>query len=147
VVSSWSGSLSVTIGASTILYTVTAKASSERQPASYAIDNNIATRWESDFNIDPSWIYVDLGGVKSISRVTIDWEAANAQDYQVQGSNDATTWTTLVTKTGMPTGNHRIDDITGLSGSYRYVRVYGTRRNLTYGYSIWEMKVYGPSPR
>jgi hypothetical protein len=110
-----------------------------------AFDNNTGTRWESVHGVDPQWIQVDLGASKFVNRVRIDWEAANAKDYSIRISDDVNfgTFATLVTKTGMPGGNHRIDDLTGLSGAGRYVRVHGTARNLTYGYSIWEMDVYG----
>ncbi|HVY25880.1 MAG TPA: discoidin domain-containing protein [Polyangiaceae bacterium] len=111
--------------------------------SSLAFDNNTGTRWESAQGIDPQYIQVDLGASKYISRVNIDWEAANAKDYTVQVSSDGTNFSTVATKTNMPGGNHRIDDITGLTATGRYVRINGTARNLNYGYSIWEMNVYG----
>jgi CubicO group peptidase (beta-lactamase class C family) len=79
--------------------------------------------------------------------MVIDWEAANAKNYTVEGSNDSTfaTKTTLKTQTNMASVQHRIDSLTGLTGSYRYYRVYGTARNLTYGYSIWEARLYSQS--
>ena len=104
----------------------------------------MGTRWESTHGVDPQWIVYDMGSAKSISVMVIDWEAANAKDYSIEGSNDATfaTKTTLITKTNMAAGDHRIDSLTGLTGSYRYYRMYGTARNLTYGYSIWETRFY-----
>ena len=30
-----------------------------------------------------------------------------------------------------------------VSGSGRYVRMYGTARGTPYGYSLWELQVYG----
>ncbi len=111
-----------------------------------AFDNNTGSRWESTHGVDPQWIQVDLGASKFVNRVNISWEAANAKDYSVRISNDVNfgTYTTLISKTNMASGA-RTDDLTGLSGSGRYVRVHGTARNLTYGYSIWEMNVYGDS--
>src|SRR6185295_14919320 len=49
-------------------------------------------------------------------------------------------WSAIKTVT---TGVGGIEDWTGLSGSGRYVRVYGTARGTPYGYSLWELKVYG----
>jgi hypothetical protein len=109
---------------------------------SKAVDANTTTRWSSAFS-DPQWIYVNLGNKYSISRVKLDWEAANAKNYLVQGSNDASTWITMVAKTNMAAGNHRIDDLTGLSGTYQYIRINGTTRNTIYGYSLFELEVYG----
>jgi hypothetical protein len=106
-----------------------------------AFDGNTTTRWSSAF-ADPQWIYVNLGAVYSISQVNIMWENASAQNYQIQVSSDAATWTTISTQTNMTTGP-RTDNLTGLSGSGQYVRMYGTTRNTPYGYSIYEFKVYG----
>src|SRR5258706_1990337 len=109
--------------------------------AAKAVDGSTSTRWAS---VDPAsttqWIYVDLGATTSISRVVLKWEAAYAKSYQVQVSNDASTWTTIFSTT---TGDGATDDLTGLSGSGRYVRVNCTLRGTTYGYSLWEFEVYG----
>src|SRR5258705_7132693 len=111
--------------------------------AAKAVDGSTSTRWAS---VDPAsttqWIYVDLGATTSISRVVLKWEAAYAKSYQVQVSNDASTWTTIFSTT---TGDGATDDLTGLSGSGRYVRVNCTLRGTTYGYSLWEFEVYGAS--
>ncbi|MFL5801733.1 MAG: hypothetical protein ACJ8CR_08315, partial [Roseiflexaceae bacterium] len=40
------------------------------------------------------------------------------------------------------TGDGGVDDLT-VSGSGRYVRMYGTQRGTAYGYSLWEFEVYG----
>ena len=69
---------------------------------------------------------------------------ANAKNYLLEGSNDASfaTKTTLTTKTNMGAVDHRIDSLTGLTGTYRYYRMYGTARNTAYGYSIYEARFY-----
>ncbi len=36
--------------------------------------------------------------------------------------------------------------MTGLSGTGRYVRMYGTARGTVYGYSLWEFEVFGTVP-
>jgi uncharacterized protein YjdB len=108
-------------------------------PGSAAVDGNTATRWSSAFS-DPQWIYVDLGANYNINRVKITWEAAYAAAYQIQVSSDATNWTTLKTITG---NTSLLNDNTGLSGTGRYVRMYGTARGTSYGYSIYELEVYG----
>ena len=120
-----------------------ATASTQLQPAANAIDKNSGTRWESAFNTDPSWLTLDLGGARSLASITIDWEAANAANYLVQGSNDNANWTTLATQTGGTFGSRT--DTVNLSGSYRYVRIYGTARSAgnQWGYSIWEARVNG----
>lgn len=120
-----------------------AAASSARQAASNAFDGNSSSRWESNFNTDPSWLRVDLGKSYSLSQIEIDWEAANAEHYQIQGSNSTSNWTTLVTSTGGSFGSRT--DTHNLSGDYRYVRLLGITRSAgnNWGYSIYEMRVYG----
>ena len=88
-----------------------------------------STRWGSAFT-NNEWIYVDLGSTTTISRVVLNWEAAYGSGYQIQVSDNATTWTTIFTTT---TGNGAIDDLT-VSGSGRYVRI-GTARATQWGYS------------
>ncbi|WP_323814211.1 discoidin domain-containing protein [Cellvibrio sp. NN19] len=117
-------------------------ASTALTPATNAVDGDGGTRWESNHAIDPSWIMVDLGSLKSLSQVVIDWEAANAADYQIQGSTNGASWTTLKTITGGTFGTRT--DTNAVSGNYRYVRIYATARSTgnQWGYSIWELKVY-----
>ncbi|MEV7278795.1 discoidin domain-containing protein [Streptomyces sp. NPDC093111] len=104
-----------------------------------AVDGAGTTRWASVEGVDPQWLRVDLGAPAALSRVRLEWEAAHASAYRVQGSLDGTTWTDLHTTT---TGDGGTDDLT-VSGTARYVRVYATKRATAYGYSLWEFKVYG----
>jgi F5/8 type C domain len=113
--------------------------------AAKAFDNDASSRWETEWTAGPHWLQVDLGSSKPITGVTILWEAANARDYKVQGSNDAATWTDMSTQTGVGGATARTDTLTGLTGTYRYVRVYCTLRNNIYGYSIFELDVFGPT--
>ncbi|HEY1014348.1 MAG TPA: discoidin domain-containing protein [Herpetosiphonaceae bacterium] len=103
-----------------------------------AFDGNLGSRWSSGFS-DPQWIRVDLGSVQSISQVTLRWEAAYGRAYQIQTSNDGNAWTTIASVTN---GDGGVDDL-AVSGSGRYVRLYGTVRATPYGYSLWEFEVYG----
>lgn len=108
--------------------------------AANAVDGNSATRWSNQFS-DPQWIYVDLGATYNITEVTLNWETAAGKDYQIQVSADATNWTTIDTITGNTTAG--VHDYTGLSGTGRYVRIYGTARATPYGYSLYDFNVYG----
>lgn len=124
-----------------VLISVTASASSGSASASLAVDGNMASRWASDQGVDPSWLQLDFGGVYDLAYVTIDWEAANAATYEIQGSMDSEDWTTLASESGGVFGD-RTDTVT-VSGMYRYIRMHGLTRTSPYGYSIWEMEVYG----
>lgn len=105
----------------------------------YVSDGNEMTRWSSIQGIDPQWIYVDLGQTRNISRVRLNWENAYASVYKIQTSNDKLTWTDVYSTT---TGDGGIDDINFTSTSAKYVRMYGTQRAGTWGYSLYELAVY-----
>ncbi|MBB5870767.1 chitosanase [Allocatelliglobosispora scoriae] len=115
--------------------------------AAKAFDGSATTRWASAEGVDPQWIRVDLGATATITHVVLTWEAAYGKSYQIQTSADGSAWTSIYSTT---TGNGATDDLTGLSGSGRYVRLNGTARGTAYGYSLFEFKVYGngttPSP-
>ena len=123
---------------------VTAVASSV-QGASYAasraVDGSLSTRWSSAF-ADPQWITVDLGASKPISRVLLTWQSSYAKDYQIRISNDNANWTTIKSVVG---GDGGVDDLTGLSGSARFVQMYGTKRAKTFGYSLYEIQIFSPN--
>jgi hypothetical protein len=106
-----------------------------------AFDGLTNTRWASAES-NTQWISVDLGSQQSITHVRLNWETAYGRAYQIQVSNNGTTWTTIFSTT---TGNGAIDDLTGLSGTGRYVRMYGTQRGTQWGYSLWEMDIFGPA--
>jgi len=108
-------------------------------PASNATDGNMSTRWSSQYS-DSEWIYVDLGSVYTIRQVVLRWEGAYGKGYKLQVSNDASTWSDVYSTT---TSDGGVDDITLSSpASGRYVRLLGTQRATTYGYSLWEFEVY-----
>src|ERR1035441_4386058 len=106
-------------------------------PAANAVDGNTSTRWSSAFS-DPQWLQVDLGASASITQVVLNWEAAYATAFQIQTSPDGTTWTPVYSTT---TGTGGIQTL-NVTGTGRYVRMYGTLRATPYGYSLWEFSVY-----
>jgi hypothetical protein len=106
--------------------------------AERAVDGNTGTRWASQFS-DPQWIRVDLGARQPISRVVLNWENAHGRAYELQVSDDDSTWTPVFSTT---TGNGGIDDI-ALDTTGRYVRMVGTQRGTEWGYSLWEFEIYG----
>src|SRR5690606_39114797 len=103
-----------------------------------ALDGRSTTRWSSQFS-DPPWLRVDLGGPATIERVVLDWEAAYARAFQIQVSPDGPTWSTTYSTTSGTGGKQDLQ----VSGTGRYVRMYGTARATGYGYSLWEFAVYG----
>ncbi len=105
-----------------------------------AVDGKEETRWSSKWT-DDEWLCLDLGSVKGIDAIDLQWEAASALEYKIQVSVDGKTWTdAFIQKDGK--GDHeaiRFDS----KQNVRYVRIFGVKRNTEYGYSLWEVKVLG----
>jgi len=104
---------------------------------SLAVDGSATTRWSSLF-ADPQWLQVDLSTSQTICSVTLQWEAAYATAFQIQTSADATSWNTIYSST---TGTGGTQTLT-ISGTGRFIRMYGTARATGYGYSLYEFIVH-----
>ncbi len=122
-------------------YNKPAFASSEENAgtkAEFAFDGNENTRWSSQWT-DDEWIYVDLGKVCTINKVTIKWEAARAAVYDTYLSTDGENWTKYAAN------GQNAEETSNTLGNRpaRYVKMVGVKRNTGYGYSIYEMKVWG----
>lgn len=132
-----------------------------RQGAQYAIDNFAGTRWESKWGDDYSpaeSIVIDLGAPYLMKELDISWERANAKNFTIEYSTDGINYTEATTVKNAKASeivdgivnSDRVDYIVFPTAyEARYIRLTGQYRNLTevgkYGYSIWEMAVYGPS--
>jgi len=121
-----------------------ATASTEQAPlngntfvAGNVTDGSLTTRWATEW-ADPQWVRIDLGSTQTFHHVQLDWESAYGKAYQIQTSNDGTNWTTVYTTT---TGDGNFDDL-AITGTGRYVRMYGTARGTTFGYSLFDFGIY-----
>jgi hypothetical protein len=106
--------------------------------AANAVDGNLTTRWSSAWS-DPQWIEVDLGAVHNLHKVVLYWENAYATAFQIQVSDNGSTWTDLYPTISGHVGKQSL----AVSGTGRYVRMYGTHRSTSYGYSLFEFQVFG----
>jgi len=104
-----------------------------------AFDGSATTRWASAYS-DPQWIYVDLQANYTVDRVRLTWETAYASAFKIQTSYDAVTWADLYSTTTGPGGTQ---NLTVTPTAARYIRMYGTVRATSWGYSLWEMEVFG----
>lgn len=110
---------------------------------SAVVDGNTTTRWSSAWS-QPQWIQIDLGQRFTISHVILRWQRSYGSGYHIEVSDDALTWTRIFSTT---TGNGATDDLTGLNGQGRYIRMYGTQRacdgcGSLYGFSLYEFEIY-----
>jgi NedA-like, galactose-binding domain/Putative Ig domain len=105
----------------------------------YAVDGDSSSRWSSEYS-DSQWIYADLGAIYTIDQVVLNWETAYGKGYEIQVSADARSWVTVYTEVN---GDGAIDDISFAPVAARYVRMLGVQRGTVWGYSLWEVEVYG----
>jgi hypothetical protein len=120
----------------------TSSASSGNNAAFRAFDGNIGSRWESVHGVNDVWIQVDLGAIYELTKVITHWETASAKSYDVQVSDDGVSFTTVWTKAngfaGIGTVQSNIESV-----SARFVRLQCYERATIYGYSVWEVEVWG----
>ncbi|MFE1012209.1 discoidin domain-containing protein [Streptomyces sp. NPDC058794] len=102
-----------------------------------ATDGRTDTRWASDWS-DPQWIQVDLGAATPVRKLQLVWDPAYAKSYDVQVSDNGTTWRTVHSTTA---GNGDIDTI-DVAETARHVRLRLTARGTGWGYSLHEFGIY-----
>lgn len=104
-----------------------------------ARDGDTDTRWASLWS-DDQWLQIDLRQPRTVSRMLLDWEAAYARGYRIEVSDDASTWRTVWST---DQGNGGLDVASFAPVTARYLRVHGVTRATGYGYSLWEVQVFG----
>ncbi|MFI6741875.1 discoidin domain-containing protein [Nonomuraea sp. NPDC050451] len=109
-----------------------------------ATDGDPKTRWASAYR-DGEWIQVDLGSPQSVQRVLLDWETASGRDYDIQVSDDAASWKTVLSVRDKPQGA-RVDELVFAPVTARYVRIQGIKRSSSFGYSLFRFEVRSLSP-
>ena len=106
-----------------------------------AVDGDEGSRWESKSS-DPQYLIVKLSSAAKISRIDIKWEGASAKDYNILVSTDGVEWVTAAELRNCA-GGARTDRIEFTPVDALYVKIEGISRTTGYGYSIWEMWVFG----
>jgi hypothetical protein len=121
---------------------VTVSSDDAKNLAANAVDGNDLTRWASESK-DDQWIRIDLGSPQKIDLVRLNWESAAGKDFDIEVSDDGQTWKTVKTVTG----NNKTGwlEYPGLAAEGRYLRMHGKTRQTNYGFSLWEIQVFGPA--
>ena len=136
---------SVAFAQTNLALTGTATATSGKDKAGWAIDDNEGTRWEApvaDFaeNEDVSWS-LDLGSVQTFNTIQIKWEGAYSKSFVISVSKNGQDYTDVVTKTDeMLTDllqNYSFDEV-----SARYIKFQNVARATQWGVSFWEFRVF-----
>jgi hypothetical protein len=125
---------------------VGATASSVESPAlapGFAIDNDPNTRWSSAFS-DPQWLRIDLGAVRFIDTITLLWETASSQKFDLEVSHDGVSWKVVkVVAYNTPVAGPQEISYPGLNARGRFVRVSSHLRNTQWGVSLYDVSVAG----
>lgn len=128
---------------------VATSAEGDGNSAEKAFDGSLGSRWSSAFagmtndERNDQSLTVDLEDAYIINKVVMVWENARASKYVLQVSTDGQTWTDVMTVSDSPLGTETLNFS---PVEARYVRMQGVDRNHTYyayGYSLFEMEVYG----
>lgn len=107
---------------------------------SLAFDGNTASRWSSVYD-DNQWIQVDLGRSVDVEHIELRWEVAFAKEYDILLSFDGKNWRTVHEERD---GDGGIDAISLSQPSPgRFVRLSALTRGTAWGFSLWEMGIYG----
>ncbi|MGL1900562.1 MAG: discoidin domain-containing protein [Fibrobacterales bacterium] len=109
----------------------------------FAIDGKTGndSRWASQVGDGPFHLIVDLGANYSIDRVILDWEDAAAKAYTIETSTDLTNWERVAEVTNGTSGETK--EITFSETTAKFVKLNCTQRTTSYGYSLYEMEVWG----
>lgn len=104
--------------------------------AVYAVDGSTGTRWSAlGTPSGPYWITVDLGEIKEISTVKINWESNAKGNFAVKVSDDGESWKTLDKVAYSAITINECKDTNA-----RFVKVEGKEGGF---FSIYEISVYG----
>ncbi|MCW3014213.1 MAG: glycoside hydrolase family 5 [Solirubrobacterales bacterium] len=102
-----------------------------------AIDGKTTTRWSSKF-ADKQWWRSNLGRVRAVSGVQVNWQSAYASRYAIEVSKDGRTWSTAAEQTASGPGTVKT---TFRTRPARYVRIRSITRGTHYGISFWDAKI------
>ena len=120
---------------------VQATASSTCGPAykaENAVDGDSDTYWSSEFK-DDAWLALDLGTVKKLGRVRIEWETAFAKSFAVQVFTDGKNWTGVYRTDD---GKGGVSEIKFTPVQARQVRLLCTKRGTQWRNAVREMRVF-----
>ena len=126
---------------------LTASASSEENgtnTAGKAVDGDLSTRWESAQGKDGEWLQLELAASVTIYQMKIFWEAASAKEYKVYFSETGKEGDWVEVYHGNSSQGARTDAVDpAVIMQTKYIKIVGLSRTTNYGYSIFEVELYG----
>lgn len=107
--------------------------------AAMAVDGSQDTRWSSSFN-DNQWLEIDLEHIYYVNLIRLYWEASYATSYTISVSADGITYTQIYANNNSQGGKQEIPIS---ETEIRYIRIACLTRVNQYGFSLFEVEVYG----
>ncbi len=115
--------------------------SEDRAPyaAVYAADGARSTRWSS-VPRDGQWLQLELPEEREIARIVLDWERAAAEDFSISLSQDGRHFQEVFREKDGAAGRQTVSI---KPQKARFVRIDCRKRLTSYGFSLYEVELYG----
>ncbi|WP_328906445.1 discoidin domain-containing protein [Streptomyces sp. NBC_00234] len=107
--------------------------------AGNATDGSPVTRWTSGAEQGGPWLRVDLGQVRDVQRVRLDWGPEYGRSYDIEVSDDGGTWRTAASRRDL--GRPGRDTLAFEATRARFVRVRG-RETGRVRWTLWSVEVF-----
>lgn len=118
---------------------VASSGAAEAPDANAVADGSSGSRWSSGYS-DSEWVYVDMGGEREISTLSLSWESAYARAYKILVSSDARDWREVYST---KEGKGGVEQVSFRPVKTRFVKMQGIKRATGFGYSLYELEIYG----
>jgi hypothetical protein len=105
------------------------------------IDGNPATRWSSEY-ADNQSVTIDMKRAVTVEGASLSWEVASPKNYDLKVSLDGLRWDVVSTWTDATRGP-RLDQADFPPTEARYIRLHLKERATEYGFSLYELELYG----
>lgn len=111
-------------------------------PKSAAFDGNTGSNWRAYSTAAGQWIGLNFGGPVTINKTRIytGWDAVRINAYEIQWSDDGSTWTTIAS--GNLANTSAWQEVTFDDASHQYWRLVGNSRYSSY-YGVSEVEFCG----
>jgi len=108
----------------------------------YALDNNLGTRWQTPSSGIPGWFTANFGTLQILGKIRVYTITGQypVSAYTIQGSNDNSNWTDVISGT-IATGTTQWTDIIFTPATFQYWRFYVTAGTSNYA-TIYEIQYY-----
>lgn len=119
----------------------TASSTYETHFPANAVDGDLQTRWSSNF-ADNQWLQIDLGADYWLAWARVHWEAAYARKWYFEIETAPGTWVPIYQNFD---GQGGVEEVVFQPWwpAARQVRVHGIERATEWGFSLYEIELYG----